>query len=110
MSVAESHIRGKRGGWVGHASDLWLREVGDVDPGRVGKALTRLVKAYGYIRVWLALKEYLAMTTDRHKNIEFFARDFHQWERSVSEPLVDEYGEFTPKGQRIWNDINRGSR
>lgn len=89
------------------AFELWMGAVGAIPYGRLAKALRELILRYGWPRVEAALREYIT-NARRPLRIEFFAQDFHQWDREAREPLADGL-DLTPKGQRIWNELNRGA-
>lgn len=87
--------------WVIAATNRWRELIGDVDEGRIGKRLKRLVDQYELPVVIAAIQAYSEepMGT-RPRTPEDFAGNFQRWRRESEIPLVHE-GVITPRGERL---------
>ena len=89
------------GGWPAALAAHWTEHIGDVDPGRVGKRLKRIVDKFGLPPVLAAVVAYSdePMGT-RPRTLEDFASNFQRWRKESEIPIVQD-GVITPRGERI---------
>jgi len=90
-----------KGGWPAEIAAHWSEKIGDVDPGRVGKRLKRIVEKFDHAVVLAAITAYAdePMGT-RPRTLEDFAGNFQRWRKESEIPIVQD-GVITPRGERI---------
>lgn len=92
---------GEQPSWVVVLTAHWSELIGDVEHGRVGKRLKRLVVQYGETVVKAAIQAYSEepMGT-RPRTLEDFAGNFQRWRKESEIPIVKD-GVTTPRGERL---------
>lgn len=68
--------RAASGGWPARAAELWRSKVGEITPGRIGKALQPLVDAHGADEVLVVLAYYLETERARFISLKRFAESY----------------------------------
>jgi len=90
--------------WVVQITTAWRSKIGDVEEGRVGKRLKRVVESHGVADTIAGIGEYEFATRGKARKLEWFAEDANRYIEGAKEPLVDPAtGWFTAKAQ-AWYD------
>lgn len=90
--------------WPDEGAQLWSAKVAPIEPGRFGKAVKKVVLAYGWPLTRQALECYIELKEGRPRKAEWFADDAVTWVRLSKMPTVDpETRELTEKGRLAYN-------
>lgn len=93
---------GKPGGWPAELAARWRTRIGDTTEGRIGKALKGCVSTYGIEAISKAFDAYADEPMGhRTKTPNDFASGIVRWIREAAQPLVDEHGVMTERGERV---------
>jgi hypothetical protein len=90
--------------WPDEGAQLWSEKVSPIEPGRFGKAVKKVVTAYGWPLTRQALECYIELKDGRPRKAEWFADDAVTWVRLSKMPTVDPVTrELTEKGRLAYN-------
>ena len=103
-SAVRGDVTGNGHGWPAEGAQLWSERVTPIDPGRFGKAVKKVVQAYGWPTTRQALECYLEIKDGRPRRAEWFAEDAVTWVRLSKMPTVDPVTrELTEKGRLAYH-------
>lgn len=90
--------------WTDEGAQLWSEKVAPIEPGRFGRAMKKVVTAYGWPLTRQALECYIEIKEGRPRKAEWFADDAVTWVRLSKMPTVDPVTrELTEKGRLAYN-------
>lgn len=88
--------------WPAEFSEIWVKNIGAMNPGRIGKELKDLVGVHGVDAVRTALVVYAEEGPEK-RDVRWFANDYGNWARIAAMPMVAEGGTgFTERALRLW--------